>query len=89
MALKFGTFMASFHCPVGQDPTYAIERDLAVLKHMDMLGFEEAWIGEHHSCGQGLIPDPFISGLFTGAMRAAEASRPSSPARQRKTRSAA
>ncbi len=27
---------------------------------MDMLGFEEAWIGEHHSCGHELIPDPFI-----------------------------
>jgi limonene 1,2-monooxygenase len=60
MGLKFGTFMAPFHCPVGQDPTYAIERDLAVIRHMDMLGFEEAWIGEHHSCGHELIPDPFI-----------------------------
>ncbi|MFC4942398.1 LLM class flavin-dependent oxidoreductase [Pseudonocardia sp. GCM10023141] len=60
MALKFGTFMAPFHTPVGQDPTYAIERDLAVIRHMDMLGFEEAWIGEHHSCGAELIPDPFI-----------------------------
>ena len=60
MALKFGTFMAPFHCPVGQDPTYAIERDLAVIQHMDMLGFDEAWIGEHHSCGHELIPDPFI-----------------------------
>lgn len=42
MTLIFGTFMAPFHCPVGQDPTVAIERDLNVLKHMDMLGFEEA-----------------------------------------------
>ncbi|WP_050787696.1 LLM class flavin-dependent oxidoreductase [Rhodococcus jostii] len=60
MALKFGAFMAPFHCPVGQDPTYAIERDLSVLRHLDMLGFEEAWIGEHHSCGTELVPDPFI-----------------------------
>jgi limonene 1,2-monooxygenase len=60
MALKFGTFMAPFHCPVGQDPTYANERDLAVIKHMDMLGFEEAWIGEHHSCGHETIPDPML-----------------------------
>lgn len=60
MGLKFGTFMAPFHTPVGQDPTYAIERDLAVIRHMDMLGFEEAWIGEHHSCGAELVPDPFI-----------------------------
>jgi len=60
MALKFGTFMASFHNPVGQDPTAAYERDLEVIQHMDKLGFDEAWIGEHHSCGQELIPDPMI-----------------------------
>jgi limonene 1,2-monooxygenase len=60
MTLKFGTFMAPFHCPVGQDPTAAYERDLDVIKHMDKLGFEEAWIGEHHSCGHELIPDPMI-----------------------------
>ena len=60
MALKFGTFMAPFHCPVGQDPTYANERDLAVVQHLDMLGFEEAWIGEHHSCGHETIPDPML-----------------------------
>jgi limonene 1,2-monooxygenase len=45
---------------VGQDPTAAYERDLDVIKHMDKLGFEEAWIGEHHSCGHELIPDPMI-----------------------------
>jgi len=60
MTLQFGTFMAPFHCPVGQDPTAAYERDLDVIKHMDRLGFEEAWIGEHHSCGHELIPDPMI-----------------------------
>lgn len=60
MALKFGTFMAPFHTPVGQDPTAAYERDLDIIKHMDKLGFEEAWIGEHHSCGAELIPEPMI-----------------------------
>jgi limonene 1,2-monooxygenase len=60
MSLKFGTFMAPFHTPVGQDPTAAYERDLDIIKHMDKLGFEEAWIGEHHSCGAELIPDPMI-----------------------------
>jgi limonene 1,2-monooxygenase len=60
MRLKFGTFMAPFHSPVGQDPTVALERDLDVIKRMDTLGFEEAWIGEHHSCGHELIPDPMI-----------------------------
>jgi limonene 1,2-monooxygenase len=60
MPLKFGTFMAPFHSPVGQDPTAALERDLEVIRRMDTLGFEEAWIGEHHSCGHELIPDPMI-----------------------------
>jgi limonene 1,2-monooxygenase len=60
MSLKFGTFMAPFHCPAGQDPTAAFERDLDIIRHMDRLGFDEAWIGEHHSCGHELIPDPFI-----------------------------
>ena len=60
VALIFGTFMAPFHCPVGQDPLWAYERDLEVIKQMDKLGFEEAWIGEHHSCGHELIPDPMI-----------------------------
>jgi limonene 1,2-monooxygenase len=61
MARKpFGLFMAPFHCPPGQHPTAAYARDLAVLRLVDELGFDEAWIGEHHSCGCELIPDPFI-----------------------------
>jgi limonene 1,2-monooxygenase len=67
VALKFGTFLASFHTPVGQDPGAAYERDLNVLKHMDMLGFDEAWIGEHHSCGNELIPDPMLFIAYAAA----------------------
>lgn len=58
--IRFGTFMAPFHSPVGQDPVYAYERDLDVIRQVDRLGFDEAWIGEHHSCGQELVPDPMI-----------------------------
>jgi len=58
VSLKFGTFMAPFHTPSGQNPTTAYQRDLEVIQHMDKLGFDEAWIGEHHSCGSELIPDP-------------------------------
>jgi limonene 1,2-monooxygenase len=63
MGLKFGTFMAPFHCPAGQNPTTAYQRDLEIIQLMDRLGFDEAWVGEHHSAGQELIPDPmsFIS----------------------------
>jgi limonene 1,2-monooxygenase len=52
--------MAPFHSPVGQDPISAYERDLDVLKLLDKLGYDEAWIGEHHSCGHEIIPDPMI-----------------------------
>ncbi|MEY2433427.1 MAG: limonene 1,2-monooxygenase [Acidimicrobiaceae bacterium] len=57
--LKFGIFLAPFH-PVGQNPTLALERDLDLLVHLDELGFDEAWIGEHHSAGYEIIPSPEV-----------------------------
>jgi limonene 1,2-monooxygenase len=59
-SLRFGIFMAPFHSPVGQDPLSAYERDLETIQLLDKLGYDEAWIGEHHSCGHELIPDPMI-----------------------------
>src|SRR5919204_5882800 len=61
--MRFGLFMAPFH-PVGQNPTLALERDLDLIVHLDSLGFDEAWIGEHHSAGYEIIPSPevFIAG---------------------------
>jgi limonene 1,2-monooxygenase len=58
--LRFGIFMAPFHVPVGQNPTTALERDVATIKLLDELGYDEAWIGEHHSCGVELIASPEI-----------------------------
>jgi limonene 1,2-monooxygenase len=57
--LEFGIFLAPFH-PVGQNPTLALERDLDLLVHLDKLGFNEAWIGEHHSAGYEIIPSPEV-----------------------------
>ncbi len=57
--LKFGIFLAPFH-PVGQDPTLALERDLELIVHLDRLGFDEAWIGEHHSAGYEIIASPEV-----------------------------
>ncbi|HXH22894.1 MAG TPA: LLM class flavin-dependent oxidoreductase [Dehalococcoidia bacterium] len=57
--LKFGIFMAPFH-RAGENPTLALERDLQLIEHLDRLGFEEAWIGEHHSAGWEIIADPAI-----------------------------
>src|SRR5690606_9902810 len=53
----FGIFLAPFH-PNGQNPTYALERDLDLVVHLDRLGYDEAWIGEHHSAGYEIIASP-------------------------------
>jgi limonene 1,2-monooxygenase len=57
--LRFGIFLAPFH-PVGQNPTLALERDLDLLEHLDSLGFDEAWIVEHHSAGYEIIASPEV-----------------------------
>ncbi|MGE3511628.1 MAG: LLM class flavin-dependent oxidoreductase [Vicinamibacterales bacterium] len=57
MAMKFGIFMAPFHAP-GHNPTLSLESDLDLIVHLDRLGFDEAWIGEHHSAGSEIIASP-------------------------------
>ena len=57
--LKFGIFMAPFH-PVGENPTLALERDMELIEWLDSLGFDEAWVGEHHSAGWETIASPEI-----------------------------
>lgn len=55
--LRTGIFLAPFH-PVDEDPTRAIQRDLALIERLDALGYEEAWVGEHHSAGFEIIASP-------------------------------
>jgi limonene 1,2-monooxygenase len=57
--MRFGLFMAPFH-PTGQNPTLALERDLDLIEHLDRLGFDEVWIGEHHSGGYEIIASPEV-----------------------------
>ena len=57
--LRFGIFLAPFH-RVGDNPTLAIERDMALIQWLDHLGYDEAWIGEHHSAGWETIASPEI-----------------------------
>jgi limonene 1,2-monooxygenase len=57
--LRFGIFMAPFH-PAGENPTLALQRDLDLIVHLDRLGYDEAWIGEHHSAGSEIIAAPEI-----------------------------
>src|SRR5579863_2130523 len=57
--LRFGAFIAPFH-PLDENPTLAIERDLELVEFLDRLGYEEAWIGEHHSAGFEIIASPEV-----------------------------
>jgi limonene 1,2-monooxygenase len=58
-AMRFGYFMAPFH-PVGQNPTLALERDLDLVVALDRFGFDEVWVGEHHSAGFEIIASPEV-----------------------------
>src|SRR3954470_21816865 len=57
--LRFGILMAPFP-PAGVNPTLALQRDLELIEHLDRLGYDEAWIGEHHSGGSELIASPEV-----------------------------
>jgi limonene 1,2-monooxygenase len=57
--MRFGIFMAPFH-PAGANPTVLLENDLELIQHLDRLGYDEAWIGEHHSAGTEIIASPEI-----------------------------
>ena len=55
--LRHGAFLPPFH-PMNENPAACIERDLELMQWLDRLGFDEAWIGEHHSAGWELISSP-------------------------------
>jgi limonene 1,2-monooxygenase len=55
--LRCGIFVPPF-CRRYADATLAIEREFDLVEHVDRIGFDEAWIGEHHSGGTELIVSP-------------------------------
>ncbi|MCB1742468.1 MAG: LLM class flavin-dependent oxidoreductase [Gammaproteobacteria bacterium] len=55
--LRFGIFLAPFH-PLAEDPSAALDRDMALIEHLDQLGYHEVWVGEHHSGGYEIIGSP-------------------------------
>ncbi len=57
--LRFGIFLAPFH-PVDENPDLAVVRDFELVEWLDHLGYDEAWIGEHHSAGYEIIASPEI-----------------------------
>ncbi|HUB75856.1 MAG TPA: LLM class flavin-dependent oxidoreductase [Solirubrobacteraceae bacterium] len=60
--LRFGVFLPPYH-KFDIDPTLAIHRDLELIELWERLGFEEVWVGEHHSGGIELIcsPEQFLA----------------------------
>ena len=46
--LRAGIFLPPFH-PNDEDPLLCFDRDFELVAWLDRLGFDEAWIGEHHS----------------------------------------
>ena len=63
--LRFGIFLAPFHA-LNENPTNALDRDFELIEHLDRLGYDEAWIGEHHSGGFEIIasPEVFMAAAF-------------------------
>ncbi|GAA4475539.1 LLM class flavin-dependent oxidoreductase [Rhodococcus olei] len=56
-SMKFGAFLAPYH-PLDADPALQLRRDIDLMEHLDHLGFDEAWMGEHHSTGAEIVPAP-------------------------------
>jgi len=57
--MRFGAFLAPHH-PIGEHPTLQLQSDLEFVEHIDRLGYEEFWCGEHHSTGWEVIASPEI-----------------------------
>ena len=55
--MRFGVFLAPHH-PIGEHPTLQIRRDIELAEHLDKLGYDEFWVGEHHSGGWETIASP-------------------------------
>jgi limonene 1,2-monooxygenase len=55
--LNFGAFLAPHH-PIGEHPMLQFRRDLDLVEHLDALGYDEFWCGEHHSSGWEMIGSP-------------------------------
>ncbi|MBB6406345.1 LLM class flavin-dependent oxidoreductase [Arthrobacter sp. AZCC_0090] len=64
--LKFGAFISPTHSN-RVNPTLAMQRDVELIEHLERLGYDEAWVGEHHSTGWEIIGSPEILLSFAAA----------------------
>lgn len=63
-AKAFGCFLPPFHDPT-TSPYAALRQDIELCGLVDDLGFDEVWLGEHHSSGWSTLsaPDLLIAAL--------------------------
>lgn len=57
MSLRFGVQIFPYHRP-DVDPTVQFANDLKLIEHLDHLGYDEVFVGEHHSTGWQNIAAP-------------------------------
>lgn len=55
--LRHGVFLGPWHA-LDEDPTGCLRRDLELMEWLENMGFDEAWVGEHHSSGWEIIGSP-------------------------------
>lgn len=60
--MRFGVFLPPYHGRK-DNPSLALHRDLRLTEWVDQLGFDEIWVGEHHSASFENIgsPEMFIA----------------------------
>ncbi|RIV39227.1 LLM class flavin-dependent oxidoreductase [Micromonospora radicis] len=64
--LKFGAFISPIHSNK-VNPTLALQRDVELVELLERLGFDEAWVGEHHSTGWEYIASPEVFLAYAAA----------------------
>ncbi|MGZ5998778.1 MAG: LLM class flavin-dependent oxidoreductase [Rhizomicrobium sp.] len=65
---RFGIFMPPFNAPATQNATSSLQRNIDTIRLLDDLGYDEAWIGEHHSGGTEIIAEPIQFMCHVGAL---------------------
>ena len=65
---RFGIFMPPFNAPATQNATSSLQRNVDTIRLLDDLGYDEAWIGEHHSGGTEIIAEPIQFMSYVGAL---------------------
>ena len=55
--MKYAFFMMPLHLPT-ENPSLAFQRDIDLINYVEALGYDEFYIGEHHSAAWETIPSP-------------------------------